>query len=408
MRSPNAPVTLAALVLLAGLAGAQSNDVPLNNGDDVFYTFSNPSLAGGLTSPPTGDMFWKVIPGDRVLNHRTDLGAMVAIDGYHELLFDTDWSTSPSFYDRAHGPAELGPLGVLRPAFFSQGATSEVLVQLGPSGFGNPCTIAPSLCSPSGGSCSPPGFQIGYSVDLSLGDTTGSGIVVPADGTTASDLATTYFVPGGMPTTGGLCGLGDYALQDSHSTDETMVGIAGNRNPYGGFVLGGTVMSEQKSQTATALITFRDPMLNVRADAGTGLGEEISKNGGGAMNALRLSVGAGQSALNVELRSNQHAGVPNVAVVGASLTGLVGASIPVLGAELLILPDGVFQATTSHWIGSVGPAVFLYTSEGAYVGTPIPVPALLAGNDVFLQGAVLDLGTGTADNTNAWRTSMLL
>ena len=93
--------------------------------------------------------------------------------------------------------------------------------------FGRVATfVGGTLCSP-GGLCPPPGFLNGYLVDLSFGTAVGSGIVVRADGGPSSDLATTYFVTGGMVATGGTCGFGDYDLQDVHSTDETIADDAG-------------------------------------------------------------------------------------------------------------------------------------------------------------------------------------
>jgi len=314
--------TVALLLLLPIVASAQSgsNDMPLNNGGDLLAIPLGTSVGAPTgTVPPslTGDLYWKVLAGDRVLHHQTAAGATMEINGYVEDLYDTDWSTMPSFYDRSHGAALPEPNGGLQPAFFQLGWTSETLVSLGLSGFGNPCSIAPSLCSPAGGACPPPGFVNGYQVEISLGSAPGTGIVVPADGTAASDHAVTWFIPGGMTALGPPCGLGDFTLQDRHSTDETMVGLPNGTNPYGGAQGAGSGPAQEPANgTVATHVRFRERVLNARADSGTGLGVEGLPIGGGAMNALRLSLGSGQATLGWEIRSQQDAGLPNLAAVG--------------------------------------------------------------------------------------------
>ncbi|MEM7311450.1 MAG: hypothetical protein AAF682_32600, partial [Planctomycetota bacterium] len=165
-----------ALALTGGLAAAQvnSNDSTFNNNGDVVFIYSSPS--SGFTSlafPPdvTGDLYWRAHSGADFMNDvDAVIGSAMEVDGYYESLFDTDWSSTPSFYSRAHGPAlpDSAGLGGLEPSFFQLGLTTETVVLVGPSGFGNPCTVAPSLCSPSGGTCPPPGFVNGYLIDLAF------------------------------------------------------------------------------------------------------------------------------------------------------------------------------------------------------------------------------------------------
>jgi hypothetical protein len=402
---------LLAAAVLAAPAAAQSgrNDVPLNNGADVAFTYSDPSVGASVgTVPPAidGDLYWKVLPGDRILQHQTELGAFVEIDGYLEMLWDTQWTTPPDFYDRSHGSALAGGNGTLEPAFFQLGWTSETLVSLGSSGFGNPCTLFPSLCSPPGSSCLPPGRINGYIVDLKIEGTPGSGIVVPADGTAASDHAVTWFVTGGMTALGGPCGLGDYTIQDLHSYDETIAGLPDGTSPYGGFQIAGSgPLPEAATHTTESNLAFRHAMLNVVADSGGGLGLEASDNGGGGMNALRLPVGTGAAALGVEIRSRQAVGTANLAAVAASYGKLPAPGIELFGAHILIAPLPVSSFTASVWNGAVVEVIFQTTSEGVLAGAPIPVPASGVGFDLYLQGLVLDLATGSAVNTNLWRTS---
>ena len=132
------------------------------------------------------------------------LGSAMEIDGYYESLFDTDWSTSPGLL-RAPITAPPVPTAAGSGVWsrcFSPGlrspATATSPCWSAPRASGNPCTVAPSLCSPSGGTCPPAGFVNGYLVDLFFGSTPGTGVVLPADGTSASDTATTWFVHGGM------------------------------------------------------------------------------------------------------------------------------------------------------------------------------------------------------------------
>ena len=404
-----------ALGALAGASQAPSNDAPLHNGGDVVFIYSSPSVGAPPGAGPdlTGDLYWRAHSGEGFLANVDPSGAAVMeIDGYYEWLWDTDWSTSPWFYTRMHGPAlpDGGGLGGLEPAFFQLGLTSEVIVQVGPSGFGSPCTVAPSLCSPSGGSCPPIGFLTGYLVDLQFGSTPGSGVVVPADGTAASDLASVWFIHGGMTATGGTCGLGDYDLQDRHSTDESQADASGNGiNPYGGFQIAGSgPMLEASSSMAASVETWRGPILNPQADTGTGWGVELGDNGGGALNARELDVSSGWASLGVELRDAEGAAsASSLGVVAASLTPLPVPGVPLLGANLLVQSGGgVFDASTSLWQGPVVPTTFVFTSEGAYTGLQAPLSPLLAGTAFYLQGLVLDLATLQGRSTNRVRVRL--
>ncbi|MEM7310123.1 MAG: hypothetical protein AAF682_25835 [Planctomycetota bacterium] len=409
-------VALLAAAALGSHAAAQvsSNDAPLNNGGDVLFLYPLPSIGATPGGPPdiNGDLFWRAHAGvDFMANIDASGAAAMEIDGYHEALWDTDWTTPPDFYTRTHGPAlpDAGGLGGLVPAFFQQGLTSEAIVVLGSSGFGAPCTIAPSLCSPPGGSCPPPGFINGYAIDLSFGSTVGSGITLPADGTAASDMATAYFIPGGMTTMGGTCGLGDYTFQDAHSTDESAADATGNGiNPFAGFQFGGSgPLFDGINSMVEMTETWRGPVLNVVADTGAGLGVERSDNGGGGMNGRLLDMSSDAATIGVELRDFAGTGIPgNLAVVGASLTPLPMPGVPFLGANLLLLPDGVLNASTSVWQGTVSPTVFFFTSEGAFEGLQAPLAAAHSGTDVYLQGLVLDLGGGAARSTNRVRTRL--
>jgi hypothetical protein len=413
-----------ALAFLAGTAAAQnSNDSSLNNGADVVYLYSSPSSGFSAAAfPPdaTGDLYWRAHSGAGFMRDATNTGGVVTaqdmeIDGYFESLFDTDWSTPPDFYGRLETLAygDLAGTGYLEPAFFQDGFLSGVYVALGNSGFGNPCTSgAPSLCSPSGGTCPPPGFVNGYLVDITFGATVGSGIVLPADGTAASNLATVYFVPGGMlaAATLGACGLGDYSLQDLHSTDETQAdpnaGLPGI-NPSGGLQIAGSgSLAEGINSMAEGHEAWRGNIVNVVADSGSGV--EVGDNGGGAMNGRNLAIGSGLASIGVELRdlgsATTLAGV-NLAVVAASASPFP--PTPILGGVLLIAPIGLFNTTSSVWnspppAGVVPVSFNGFTSEGAFAGIQLGIPSSLpSALTLHIQGAVIAFPAFTVNSTNA-------
>jgi hypothetical protein len=392
---------LAGALAIAAPAAAQGNGAPLNNGAEAYFTFSDPSIGASTgTNPPdfNGDLWWRAHPGQGFMNDvDAALGSVMEIDGYVELLLDEDWSTSPSFLDRVHGPA-VEIAGGLQPSFFSVPG-NEVFVTLGPSGFSSPCTLYPSLCSPSGSTCAPPGSAHGWITDIVFPSTPGSGVVLPADGTAASDMATAWFLQGGWSTTGGACGGGTNETSAVSSVDETQADVTGTGiNPSGGFqIAGGGPIQNAVVSMAEAHVTWRGSLVNVVADSGTGLGVEGGV-GGGAMNGRNLSVGSGLATIGVELRDNGAAS-PSVGIVGASTIPLANPGIPMFGGWLGVLPDGVFTATSSVWQGT--------STGGAMLGAQLPVPATVGGATLYLQGATFSLTGFTADTTNVVRTNLV-
>ncbi len=404
-------VALAATTSLA-FAQVDSNNSTLNNGGDVVFLYSSPS--SGFTAaanPPdaAGDWYYKVWQGSQSLDHVTALGSVMEVDGFYESLFDTFWGTigspassSADFYARTLGPAVASTVnpGILEPGFVQNGFTTETLVIVGNSGFGNPCTVAPSLCSPPGSTCPPTGFVNGYLVELNFSSTPGTGVLLPADGTSLSDTALTYFVNGGMTASGGVCGLGDYGLQDVHSTDETQADTAGGLNIDGGFQLGGGgPLAEAVVSVLEANLTFRICIVNLKASTAGGP-VEIGDNGGGATNALRLDVSSGLSSVGIEVRHLTTAMVPNIAAAGFSLTRIPNPGVPIFGgqANLLIVPDGVFNSTVAT--GTMTTTVFVFTSEGVFCGPQFPLPAFLPGLVLHAQGLVIDLSSFFVTSTN--------
>jgi hypothetical protein len=408
MRYLSRSLATAGALLAVGVMSAQStsNDYPRNNGGDVVFIYSSPSSGfSSLAFPPdiTGDLYWRA---EGAMNDvAAVIGSAMEIDGYYESLFDTDWSSTPSFYVRNHGPAVANGLGGLEPAFFTLGlgggAYTDTVVLVGPSGFGNPCTVAPSLCSPSGGTCPPPGFVNGYIVDLQFGSTVGSGVVVPANGTATSNYALTYFVTGGMTASGGTCGLGDYDLQDVHSTDESQADPGAGINPDGGFqIAGGGAVNDAVASMAEGHETFRENIFQPIANSGLGGGVEVGDNSGGAMNGFRLPVASGLSTLGGELRDLDGVGASILGIGAISLTPLGNPGLVVLGGNLLVLPDGLFNSTSQLWQAPLGPFAALFTTEGGASFAQLPVPVSAAGVTVFAQAARLIL-TGPVLSLNS-------
>ena len=402
----------AALALAFGvgpLAAQNSNDSTFNNGGDVAFIYSDPSsgaTSGAAPADITGDLYWRSHTGGNFLNDVDAAlsGSLMEIDGYYESMYDTDWYTTPHFYVRAHVFEHFGTV----PDLAAYGAgTSGVTVILGATGFGAPCTVAPSICSPStaGSVCAVSGFIVGWIADITLGATVGSGIVVTAAGIPGGtpggdDVASIWFVTGGMTATGGTCGDGDYVVQDVHSTDETQADVAGGVNLSGGFqIAGGGLAHEGVNSMAEGHETWRNNIVNVRANT-LGGGVEVGDNGGGAMNGRNLSVGAGGSTLGVELRDLFGSGGPNIGIVGASLTPLPNPGVPALGGNLLVLPDGLFNSTSAIWQGPVAPITYVFTAEGAFTGAQLPVPTTAAGATLHIQGATFSLATFTVNSTN--------
>ena len=373
---------LAFSTLFSAVGEAQGNALTLSNGGEVVFPYSVPSVGAPTgTFPPsiTGDLFWKVIPGQA-------LGAgpgTVAVTGFHETIYDTDWSTPASLYDRSFDPVVPSASGNLEPAYFTTGTVGQ-FVSLG-GGFGSPCTISPSLCSPGG--CMPPGFLVGWAVDVSFAP--GFAIPIPADNVNGTALS--YYVPGGMSTTGGSCGAGDYVLQDVHSTDETQADVLGNGiSPFGGFQIAGSgPLPEQLASTFTGYTDIGDGIVQMVADSGTGLGFEGT--GGGALNGVNLAVGGGSAKVKAMVSCAQCP--PGLAFAAASLSPIPPPGLPFAGEALLIAPFPPFQATLSIW---QGPHV------GATLLPEIAVPAAVAGTTFWIQGGVLDPATFSLDLLTSW------
>ena len=92
--------------------------------------------------------------------------------------------------------------------------------------------------------------------------------------------------------------------------------------------------------------------------------------------------------------ANQFAG--QAVQAAASLSPIPRPGIFVGGGFLLISPDAVFNQTSPIWVGSV-----------PFSSVQLPVPTSAVGLDLFLEGAAIDIPTGSVNNTNRVRTSIL-
>jgi hypothetical protein len=396
------------LAVIAALATAglaqNSNDTPLSNGFETVVFFSDPSGGSTFSIPGTvGDMFWRAYSGDRMLAHQQGLSgsSTMEIDGFYEELYDTDWSTTPHFYTRMVVPALPVPGApcALEPDFLQLGFTGATgtTVLMGPSGFGTPCTIAPSLCSPGGCGI---GGPIGWITDIGFGPTPGSGVVLPADGTSASDVAVAYFLPDGMPATGGPCGQGDYSLQALYSTDESQADDCGGLNAFSGKKLGtAAAVQDPYNETPVASVAWREPMLNVIADSGPGA--ETGLNGGGALNGFKLDTQGGAAHIGIEVR--------DLGGVGGTAFGWWSTAA---GGPPGVLHQGAWllqrfsRDMPACFRGMVAPTVFTFVPEGAFASCQMAVPPVASSYDVFWQAVVYDPALGMFHNTNRVRTTL--
>lgn len=444
-----------ALAFIAGSAAAQNNnDIPTNNGGDVLFVLSDPSSGFSSGSNPpavfTGDYFWKVYPSEALHCKEGSIDVTVM----WETMIDTDWSTTPDFWDRVIGNAyECGgtdlntdgapdctPVCARVPDWIATGAfdSGDVLYILGDGGIPNPCTISPAACT-SGGICPLSGL-IGYQVQWF-----GFEDPIPCDGSAGSyapvavggvpvtpghdgDSCITYFAPGGMtfsnPATPGSCGFGDYIFQMDYSTNETQGDCCGEGfSPYGGFAISGFsggIFLDPLNFASDSTLGFNQDVINVIGDTGTGLGREQNiDKAGGATNGLCLDTNSGAGSVKIELR-DLNTGVTNpagnLAFVAFGATGPIPSpGINIFGGCLMVIPDGILSASTQSGPVAVDASIgFGSFGEARFVGANLALPAfgLAPGTffTLFGQGFVLDLSglpALSAEETQVWELRLL-
>jgi hypothetical protein len=206
----------------------------------------------------------------------------------------------------------------------------------------------------------------------------------------------------------GPCGFGDYTFQAAYSTDETLSAVlpGGISGSSGGQIGAGGFVNDPAASMPELHETWRGNVLNVVAQTDAATGVEVGNNGGGALNGRNLSVVSGSARLGVEVRDFDAAATPSIAFAGASLTPLANPGLALLGGNLLVLPDAIFNSTSAVWNGPVAPATFTFTPEGAYASPLVPVPATALGATVYIQGAVFNVLTGLIDSTNRVRVTL--
>lgn len=418
-RSLRATLLSAAAVCLTGpvaLSQVQLNELQLCNGGDILFSYSDPSAGFPTgTNPPDvagGDYIWKVFPKEALRTDEVDgngLPLPMEYTGAVMYMYDSDWTTDPSFYDMlftrgttAGFPADnIGP-DFLDPnaAFLSIGSFAAAT-----AGAGNPCLIPgnPLGCI---GPCPPGGAIAGYQIEFSWGFAAGPGVgangglLIQGDGT--ADFVVTNFIPGGMSPTvpAGQCGNGDYTFSDLHSTNlaggptpgEFAVPTASGNSPYGGFATAGALAADlpdevqdqpaQFQQSIAEGWTTLDPPVNPGLGT-TGLG----------LASLRFPVGGGTNGYGVKLIARSE--VNHFAFAfGSTFPQLPYPGIPFFGANFLInLGDPAVSATAAVWQGTVafvpnGGAPF---DDGHAVLPAITIPAIAAGLPLNMQGYTLDL-----------------
>ena len=405
-------ILLCALASLgaAPTAAQGANDLILNNGVDRLFVFSDPSIGSPAgTFPPdwTSDLFYKVFPRETVHAPDGDL----LLTGLNLVIYDTDWTTSPDFFDMflsAGIESSLGSganPGNIEPLI---GDPMGLLISPGPSGLPDPC-LAPGDPLGCGGPCPPfdplAGFgAAGYEIDVQLLSP------IALDGTSFhaadgnTDVVLTFFHPGGMPfSAGGTCGQGDYVIADAHSTPfvfapgipETQADWLGTGySAYSGFQVGlfPGFTAEGVDESPWGVLQFDEAMLNVTVDPAGGPPLETGLAG------INPSVGLGFTELGVQIHADQNIG--DLAFGGVSSSGFLPAPVPVFGsAQLLLFPDGLTFAIASSWNGVIGP-------DGIFTSATVPVPSSSAGLDLFLQGILLDPVTFSGTETAVWTTHL--
>jgi len=425
-------VALAALCC-SGAAVAQANpiqenDIQFNNGTDVVFIYSDPSVgstAGTGTVDLSGDLLWKSYPSSILKSPVPIAAPAMQLVAFEYNLYDSDWATTAIIYDVLISTGTVGaaaPLvGVITPNFADPNA---VLLLGGPSGFPDPCTISPALCTAGG--CPPAGYVNGYIVDAALaGPCDGSGL--PAHILLAKDnhYCATLFVPGGMTFTSGppgSCGIGDYSLMDAHSTDETQfsdpaVGPAG-ANPYGGFQIGGPAAAlgpEPAAEIAKYAFQFCEPTMNVYigtdpTEASTSLPGGLKLLTGDAGAQADVS-GSGGTTLRYAVYDEDGLPVGSTLCFASSCLApmLPNPGLNILGAQVLLnLSDPTVFAALKNGLVQLDNQGGVPFDNGIFQSTPTPLPASAGGIGLVLhsQGFPLRIATFTLTQTQAFDTAL--
>jgi hypothetical protein len=383
----------AAALLFSGIAGAQvipgnENDLQLQNGIDLIYIYTDPSIgpsvgSSGIADFATNDFFWRVDSKD-TLRH---CAGTVEITGFDIWDFDGDFTalegglnnTALADYyisksDTTNPPANPGQIEP------DQTDPNGVVLTFGAGGPKNNAFLTDPGCPPVG-------FITGYEleVDITGGAGVGAGIVVTADGVT--DLCLTTFIPGAGHTYSGAntCadGNGDGSMPDGHSTDvggaigETAFDLigGGQYSAFGGFgqagALGGT---DGVKEHASNFLEFAEPILAMNVNSSTGQGIEEGQAGV----HYDCPPAAGGS-LGARLYAWQ--GLTRPAAVMGTLAAPLPVCVNFKGGKLGLSPtDPLFNIFLGLWQGTVIqtdnglPMTGTVFDDGTFTTLSLPLP----------------------------------
>jgi hypothetical protein len=421
-------VALAALCC-SGAAVAQANpiqenDIRFHNGVDVVFIYSDPSVgstAGTGAVDLSGDLLWKAYPRTILKSPVPAASPQMQLVAFEFNIYDTDWATTATIYDALISTGTVGaaaPLtGVITPNFTDPAA---VLILGGPSGFPDPCTISPALCTTGG--CPPAGFVNGYIVDAALTGVScdgASGILLAKD----NHYCVTLFVPGGMTFMSGppgSCGIGDYSLMDAHSTDETQFADpaigAGGSNPYGGFQIGGPAAvlgPEPSTEISNYTFQFCEPTMNVYIGTDP---TEVSASLPGGVKYLPGTAGAqadvsGSGGTTLRYLVYDEDGLPTGTTFcfasSCLLPLLPNPGIAIFGGQVLLnLSDPTVFAALAQGVVGLDNQGGVPFDNGIFQSGPRPLPASAAGLTLHSQGFPLRLPSFIMSQTQAFDTAL--
>jgi hypothetical protein len=394
------------LALVPAAAAAQDhNNLDLHNGGDGIFFYNDPSVGHppGTFPIPSFDVdFWYRVFPKEVLLH--PLGTL-ELTGYTNEYSDTDWVTTPtgvpgvtsSMHDMILTPGVLQPGGTIVPALPGPSPLEVDIVGLSVVGLlPNPCPGSP-VCS---GPCPLTGFVSGYVIAV---DFMGAGPVLQVDGLT--DWTWSTFVPGVLPATtggmtlaGGACGIGDFILQDFHSSN--VFGAGETQAPsiavskYGGFQVGNTGAGNWNPDGADEVyaepLEFGSPIAEPMHDAGAGM-----STGLGALNPW-----LGGGANSIAMRYRHASGAPpfppsatgELAFFFASTFPLLPRpGISLLDIHIVVnIADPLAGTIAGIWAGFIVNGQGTFQDDATFDSVAIPLPSALAGFSLQVQGFNFD------------------
>jgi hypothetical protein len=267
------------------------------------------------------------------------------------------------------------------------------------------------------GACPPAGQVVGYIVEVNLLGAGGpnGGLLVTADGNT--DLVTSSFLPPNMTfaTGSGPCNLGDYILEDLHSSNvfggtpgEFQAPTASGNSPYGGFSVAAGIAADATSEVQDQQAEFQQMVVEGRTSYDPVFNPALGTTGLG-LSSLRFSVAAGTANYGSKVVAASHVGDFGF-VFGSTFPQLAYPGIVAFGIDFLInLADPLVNTTSSFWNGAIalvnnGGAPY---DDGWATYVLLPVPAVAAGLPFNMQGYTLNFSTFAFDASGTFGASFL-